>query len=56
MAAFYGTMIALNAAVIVVFGLAGQIGGRIRRGMLLAASLALAAFGSYQLWLGIVVR
>ncbi len=53
---FYGMMILLNAAIIVIFGLASQMGGRIQRGMLFAASLALFAFGIYQLWLGIVVR
>ena len=56
MVAFYGTMILLNAAIIVIFGLASQIGGRVRRGLLFFASLALSAFGIYQLWLGIVVR
>ena len=56
MAAFYGTMILLNAAIIVIFGLASQIGGRVRRGMLFVASIALSLFGIYQLWLGIVVR
>ena len=53
---FYGMMILLNAVIIVIFGLASQMGGRIQRGMLFAASLALFAFGIYQLWLGIVVR
>ena len=56
MLSFYGTMILLNAAIIVIFGLASQIGGRIRRGMIFAASLALFLFGIYQLWLDIVVR
>ena len=56
MAAFYGTMILLNAALIVVIGLASQIGERIQRGMLFLASIALSLFGIYQLYLGIVVR
>ncbi len=56
MVGFYGMMILLNLMIIVIFGLASQFGARIRRGMLLAASLALFAFGVYQLWLGIVVR
>lgn len=56
MVAFYGTMISLNLALIVLVGLASQIGGRIRRGLLLFASIALSIFGLYQLWLGIVVR
>jgi len=56
MAGFYGTMILLNATLIVVIGLASQIGERIQRGMLFVASIALSLFGVYQLWLGIVVR
>ncbi len=56
MVAFYGTMISLNLALIVLVGAASQIGGRIRRGLLLFASVALLFFGVYQLWLGIVVR
>ena len=54
MVAFYGTMISLNIVLIILVGLASQIGGRIRRGMLLFASVALALFGLYQLYLGIV--
>ncbi|MBC8333787.1 MAG: LysE family transporter [Anaerolineales bacterium] len=56
MAAFYGTMILLNVVVIIIIGLASQIGERIRRGLLLFASIALSLFGLYQLWLGIMVR
>jgi threonine/homoserine/homoserine lactone efflux protein len=56
LAAFYGAMILVNLSVIVLFGLASQIGGRIRREMLFLASLALFFFGIYQLWQGIVVR
>jgi threonine/homoserine/homoserine lactone efflux protein len=54
--AFYGTMIALNLTLIVLVGVASQIGERLRRGLLLFASIALSVFGLYQLWLGIVVR
>ena len=49
---FYGGMIGLNAAIILVFGLAGQLGDRVRRAMLGVSALALAGFGLYQLWLG----
>ena len=56
MLAFYGTMILLNVGIIVLFGLASQMGERIRRSLLLVATLALSLFGFYQLWLGIVVR
>ncbi|MBT3336984.1 MAG: LysE family transporter [Anaerolineae bacterium] len=54
--AFYGTMISLNLVLIVLVGAASKIGERIRRGLLLFASIALSLFGIYQLWLGIVVR
>jgi len=56
MVAFYGTMISLNIVLIILVGLASQIGGRIRRSLLLFASIALSAFGLYQLYLGIVVQ
>ena len=56
MVAFYGTMISLNIVLIILVGLASQIGGRIRRSLLLFASIALGAFGLYQLYLGIVVQ
>ena len=56
MLSFYGTMILLNIGIILIFGLASQIGGRIRRGLIFFASLALSFFGIYQLWLGIMVR
>lgn len=52
--AFYGSIISLNILLIVLMGLASQMGGRIRRGLLLFASAALAVFGLYQLYLGIV--
>ncbi|MCP4141522.1 MAG: LysE family transporter [Chloroflexi bacterium] len=54
--AFYGTMIGLNVGLIVILGLASQIGGRIRRRMLFFATIALFFFGFYQLWLGIIVK
>jgi threonine/homoserine/homoserine lactone efflux protein len=56
MVTFYGTMISLNIALIILVGLASQIGGRIRRGLLLFASASLGLFGLYQLYLGIVVQ
>ena len=52
MVAFYGTMIGLNVGLIFILGLASQFGGRIRRGMLFVATIALFFFGFYQLWLG----
>lgn len=54
--AFYGTMISLNIVLIILVGVASQIGERLRRGLLLFASIALFLFGLYQLYLGLVVR
>ncbi len=56
MFAFYGAMIAVNMIIIIIFGLANQIGEKFRRRMLLFASFTLVLFGIYQLWQGIVVR
>ena len=56
LAAFYGSMISLNLMLIALVGVASQIGERLRRGLLLFASVALSIFGLYQLYLGLVVR
>ncbi len=56
MLAFYGTMISLNLALIVILGQASQKHVRFRRVLLLIATIALFVFGIYQLYLGIVVR
>ncbi len=50
---FYAAMIGLNAVIIVLFGLTGQIGDRVRRAMLGISVVALAGFGLYQLWRGV---
>jgi threonine/homoserine/homoserine lactone efflux protein len=50
---FYGAMIGLNIAIILVFGLAGEVGERVRRAMLGLSALALTGFGLFQLWQGI---
>lgn len=55
LAAFYGSIVSINILLIMLVGLASQIGERIRQGLLLFASLALAIFGFYQLYLGIIV-
>ena len=56
MLAFYGAMISLNLALIVILGQASQKHGRFRRILLLVATIALSLFGIYQLYRGIVVR
>lgn len=55
MVAFYGTLLSLNVALIVILGAASQIGARLRRNLLLIATIALTFFGFYQLYLGIMV-
>ncbi len=53
---FYGGMITLNAAIILLFGLAARFGNRVRRGLLGASALALAGFGIFQLWQGVFLK
>ena len=47
--AFYGTMVVMLAASIVLFGTARFLGPRGRRGLVLASGLVLATLGIYQL-------
>ena len=51
--AFYATMIASLAAIILVFGLARRLGPRITHALLGISALALLGFGLYQLVLGL---
>ncbi len=53
LAAFYLTMIACLAAVILIFGFAQRLGPKFNRAMLAASAIALFCFGAYQLWLGL---
>jgi threonine/homoserine/homoserine lactone efflux protein len=52
--AFYATMIASLAAIILVFGMARKLGPRITRILLGVSALALLGFGFYQLALGLL--
>jgi hypothetical protein len=52
-ASFYGTMIATNAGVVLLFHLARGLGPRVNRALIGASAVALAALGVYQLWLGL---
>ncbi len=54
LAAFYLTMIAGLAAVILIFGFAQRLGPKFNRAMLGISAIALFCFGVYQLWKGIV--
>ena len=53
LAGFYVTIVASLAGIILVFGLARQMGPRVNRALLGVSALALAGFGIYQLWLGL---
>jgi threonine/homoserine/homoserine lactone efflux protein len=52
--AFYGTMIITSMVIIILFSAARSLGSRVDRIMILLSAIALACFGFYQLWLGIV--
>ncbi len=54
LAGFYGAMVASLAGIILVFHVARGIGERVSRALVLASAVALACFGLYQLWLGVV--
>ncbi len=51
---FYAALVGGMAAMIIVFGVARQVGPRLNRAMLIFSTLAMAAFGLYQLWQGIL--
>jgi threonine/homoserine/homoserine lactone efflux protein len=50
---FYLTLIATMIGMVIVFASAGALGPKIRRSLIGISSLALAALGIYQLWLGL---
>jgi threonine/homoserine/homoserine lactone efflux protein len=50
---FYVAMVGTLTGLIVVFGTARQIGPKVTRALLGISAIALAAFGLYQLWLGV---
>jgi threonine/homoserine/homoserine lactone efflux protein len=52
--AFYCAMIGLNIGVVILFGQAARFGNQVRKAMLGFSALALAGFGAYQLWQGIL--
>jgi threonine/homoserine/homoserine lactone efflux protein len=52
-AGFYSVMTVTLAGTILLFDLARRLGGRINRAALGLSAVALAAFGLYQLWLGV---
>lgn len=52
LAGFYVTIVFSLAAIILVFGLARQLGPNVNRALVGVSALALFFFGFYQLWLG----
>ncbi len=50
--AFYATMVASLAGIIVLFGAARNLGPRVSRALVGASAVALALFGVWQLWSG----
>ena len=53
LAGFYVTLISSLAAIILVFGIARELGPKVNRALLGASAIALFGFGLYQLWMGI---
>ena len=51
---FYLTMVATLAGLILLFGTARHLGGRVTRVLIGLSAVALAGFGLVQLWQGIV--
>lgn len=54
LAGFYVTIVLSLSAIILVFGIARQMGPTFNRALLGISALALFCFGLYQLWLGII--
>lgn len=50
--AFYGTMVVVSVGIIVLFAGARSLGPRVARGLVGLSAVALACFGSWQLWSG----
>ena len=53
-AGFYFAMVSLNLLIIILFGIAARFGNQVRKVMLGISVLALAGFGLYQLWRGLL--
>lgn len=55
-AAFYGTMIATNAGIVLLFHFTRSFGSRVNRALIGLSALGLAGFGVWQLWHGVWTR
>jgi threonine/homoserine/homoserine lactone efflux protein len=56
LAAFYATMILINAIIVLVVSIAHRFNPRLRQVLMFLSALGLAVFGVYQLWMGIAGR
>jgi len=54
-AAFYATMVVVSGTIVLVFASARALGARLSRACVTLSSVALAAFGLYQLWSGVAL-
>jgi len=54
LAGFYGTILGVNAGIVILSGTARRLGPRAGRALVGLSALALAGFGFYQLWAGLV--
>jgi threonine/homoserine/homoserine lactone efflux protein len=53
LAAFYAILVLINAGIILTVSVARRLTTRLRQVLILFSAIGLAAFGVYQLWLGI---
>src|ERR1041385_3250393 len=53
-ASFYATMVFCLIAIVLLFGIARQLGPKVNRLLLGISAIALFCFGLFQLWLGII--
>jgi threonine/homoserine/homoserine lactone efflux protein len=51
--AFYGTMVAASAGVVLLFAGAERFGARVARGLVAVSAAGLACFAGWQLWWGV---
>lgn len=51
--AFYGTMVAASAGIVVLFAGARRFGARVARGLVGVSAAGLACFAAWQLWWGV---
>jgi threonine/homoserine/homoserine lactone efflux protein len=50
---FYGTLVVSTMGIILLFGLAGNLGPKVSRTLVGISAIALAVFGVYELWLAV---